>query len=598
MRTPHVERGAFIDCNKLVLCAVLATVFSRAEAAPDAEFVAVADAIPLADAALAQPPPPPVTPQTSGTADSNLSADRILWHIPDPEGEIAAFDAAYERARQANDRAAMSYFRRVHDRVNEIRRPVQRRMALQEAIRIALEHNFAIQVASYNPAVETTRVVEAEAAFDGVFFTNITKNNIDRPTGSQLQATDADIFTSSYGVRKLLPSGMSVSGSYQLNRTKTSLQFQGVNPEYTSNFVYDMRQPLLRGFGIDFNRSLIVLSKNDRRISQHAFERQVRDTLRLVEEYYWRLVQARRDVVVTARVLADFEAINEYLVARQQFDITPVQIAATRANLEQSKADFVRRRANVFDAEDRLVAVMNAEGLDLADDIEIIPNDIPPLRRIMVDRLAEVQTALDHRPEIKEQELRISNAKILIDRSKNGELPQFDLTFRATADGLAQSADRSFDELTRFKFIEYFVGVEISAPIGNRGRIAATHRSRLQHSQAIAVLKRTLEEVILDVNLATRAMGTAYDQIGSAFEAAEAREREVDSIVARAERKDINTLSTELNARQSLAAARRGLIGTMVEYNIAIADLERAKGTLLLYNNVVIPVETDCVDCP
>jgi len=76
-------------------------------------------------------------------------------------------------------------------------------------------------------------------------------------------------------------------------------------------------------------------------------------------------------------------------------------------------------------------------------------------------------------------------------------------------------------------------------------------------------------------------------------EAAEARVREVDSIVARAERKDINTLNTELGAWQSLANARRALIASMVDYNIAIIDLERAKGTLLTYDNVFIPLESD-----
>jgi len=88
-------------------------------------------------------------------------------------------------------------------------------------------------------------------------------------------------------------------------------------------------------------------------------------------------------------------------------------------------------------------------------------------------------------------------------------------------------------------------------------------------------------------------MTTAYEQISPSFEAAEARVREVDSIVARAERKDINTLTNELNSRQSLANARRALIASMVDYNIAIIDLERAKGTLLTYDNVVIPLESD-----
>ena len=522
-----------------------------------------------------------------------IPADRLRWHIPDPVNDREVTENALQQAREKGDKAQELHVARVLERVNEIQRPTQSRLTLDDAVRIALESNYDIQVASYNPAVDITRIVEAQAAFDAVFFTNIVKNHVDRPSGSQLTATSLDVFQSSYGVRKLLGSGMTVSGQYQLNRTSTTLSFQGVNPEYTSNLVLEMRQPMLRGFGIDYNRSLILISRNDRRISQHTFERQVRDTLRQVDELYWRLVQARRDVTITARLLADFQAIYEYLEARQQFDITPVQLAATRANLEQAKADFINRRANVFDAEDRLIAVLNTKDVNLADSTEIIPEDLPLTPRLVVDRLAEVQAALDHREEIKEQELRVANAELLVGRTRNEELPRFDLTFRTTYDGLAQNADRSFDELSRTNYIEYFIGVEFELPIGNRGPRAAHLRAKLQQQQQVAQLKSTFEKIILDVNLTVRTMDTAYDQILPSFEAAQAREREVDSIVARAERKDINTLTTELNARQSLAGARRAMLGAMVEYNIAIIDLERAKGTLLQYHNVVIPEDTN-----
>jgi len=530
----------------------------------------------------------------STSADTVIPPDRLRWHVPDPDAERQAALDSLSKAQRDGDKATAGQITRILERVETIRRPDQQlHLTLQDALRRALETNYAIQIVRYNPAIETTRVVEAKAAFDALVFTNITKNNIDRPSGSQLQATDIDLFASSYGIRKVLPTGMSVRGSYDLGRTKSALSFQQINPEYTSNFVFEMRQPLLRNFGIDFNRSFILLAKNDRLIGDQTFRRQVRDTLRQVEEFYWRLVFARRDVVISARLLGEYETIYDYLVARQAFDITPVQISATRANLEQTRAEFVRRRAAVFDAEDRLAAAMNSVDVDLADDTEIIPDDVPQLHRIEVDRLAEVQTALDNRSEIKEQELRVDNAKILVGRAKNGELPRFDLTFRQTYDGLGKNADSSFDELTRGNFIEYFIGVEFEMPIGNRGPRAAHQRSVLQYSQAVATLRKVFEDVILDVNLTTRAMTTAYDQIGPSFEAAEARVKEVDSIVARAERKDINTLNTELGARQSLANARRAMVLAMVEYNIAIVDLERAKGTLLTYNNVIIPPDDE-----
>jgi|CXWL01.1.fsa_nt_gi outer membrane protein TolC len=539
----------------------------------------------------ADPVPPPGAHRPLAPGEP-LPLDRLRWHIPDPEHDRQNAQQLLEDARTRGDKAQATQTTRVLQRLEEIHRPVQLNLTLDEAIRNALEHNYDIEVASFDPAIQTTRVVEAQSAFDAVFFTSINKNNIDRPSGSQLTATDLDLFTSSYGVRKALPSGMTASAAYQLNRTKTVSQFQGINPEYTSNFVLEMRQPMLRGFGLDYNRSMIMIARNDRRISQSTFERKVRDTLRLVDEYYWRLVEARRDIVITARLLAEFEAIYEYLEARQQFDITPVQLAATLANLQQARADFVRRRANVFDAQDRLVSVMNANNINLADSTEIIPEGLPQTPQIVIDRLAEVQTALQFRSDLREQELRVASAQILVGRAKNDEMPRFDLTWRTTFDGLGQNADRSFDQLTSGKFIEYFIGVELEIPIGNRGPKAAHHRARLQYEQQAAQLQSTFEKVILDVNLVVRALQTAFDQIAPSYEAAEAREREVQSIVARAERKDINTLTTELNARQSLAGARRAMLGAMVNYNIAIADLERAKGTLLQFHNVIIPDET------
>ena len=562
------------------------------DGAAEAALAAIADGA-LADSApsLGGEPSQGASPKAAAgtTSAARVPADRFSWHVPDPELDRASTLSRLEASRKAQDKAAETYLQRVLERVDQIRRPRQLRLGLEEAIQRTLENNYKIQVASYSPAVETTRVVEADAAFDAVAFTDVTKNHIDRPTGSQLSAANADLLNSDYGVRKVLPTGTTVSAAYAFNRTYSSSAFQQINPEYTSNFILEMRQPLLRGFGVDFNRSMIVLARNDRGISDQAFRQQVRDVVRAVEEYYWRVVQTRRDVAITARLMADYEAIYEYLVARQAFDVSPVQLAATKANLEEARTQFVVRVSNVYDAEDRLISAMNSPDVHLANDIEIIPIDVPRLDGLTIDRLAEVQTALEYRTEIRQQELRVESAKIVVGRQKNLELPLFDLTFRTTFDGLAGGADRSFDELTRGKYVEYFVGVRFEVPIGNRGPKAAHKRAKLQHDQQAAQLKSALEDVILDTNLAVRAVTTAFDAIGPSFESAEAREREVDSIVARAERKDFVVLNQELGSRQSLAAARRTMLGAMVQYNVALIDLERAKGTLLEYHNIHIP---------
>jgi len=533
--------------------------------------------------------PNAVTPVLS--EGSAIPIDRLRWHMPDPATDREVSRKLIAELRERGEDSRAKFIERTLEIAEPIRRENQLRLTLEEALHRALANNYAIEVQRYNPAIETTRVVEAEAAFDATFFVNATKNNADRPTGSALQANDVDVTNVAAGVRKNLPSGATISSSWELRRTKTTLSFQTINPEYTTGLVVDIRQPMLRNFGVDVTQSVIRLRQNDRRVSEYAFQRQVRDTLRQTEEAYWRLVQARSDVVISARLLAQFEQILVFLKARRDFDVNAVQLSATQANLQQERTAFVRRVANVFDAEDQLIAQMNSDDIDLADSIEIIPTDLPNITRLVVDPLAEVQAGLDNRPEIHEQELRVASARIGVGQAKSAELPRLDMTFRAESAGLATNSAGSFDQASTYDFVTYTVGVEFELPIGNRSPRAAYRRSQLLHDQQVAALKRTFEEVILDINLAVRQVGTTFDQIAPSFESAEARFREVDSLVARQERKDLNTLNSELAARRALAESRRAMLRAIVDYNIAVVNLERAKGTLLRYDGVVLPFD-------
>lgn len=518
--------------------------------------------------------------------EAALTLNRIRWHVPDPTLYRPEIEAHIRRWEQSGDTKAAKQARRNLERVDVIRRPKQVWLSMADCLERALAHNFLIESQSYSPAVETTRTVEALAEFDAVFFSTINNSKIDRPSASQLASTSVDQFASTYGIRKRLSSGMQVSGFYELDRQKIALSFQNINPAYSSTFNLEMRQPLLRGFGIDFNRARIRIAKNNRQISDWTFKRQIRDTLRNVDELYWRLVQARRDIAITARLLGQFESIYDYLVARREFDVIPVQLAATKARLERSRSQFIRKRNTVYDAQQRLLAVLNDPALPIGGDAEIIPADFPQLTELVVDPIAEVQTALDNRAELKEQELNIANARIAVGQAKNLELPQLDVTFRYSIDGLSNKAARAFDQMSGSNFQSYFVTVQFEVPLGNRAARAATTRARLQEAQAEAALRARFEDIILDVHVAARQLATSYEQISPSFESAQSREREVASIVARAERKDLNTLNSELSAREALAAERRTMLNALVEYNIAIVDIERAKGTLLRYDNV------------
>ena len=519
-----------------------------------------------------------------GTSEP-VDPERLLWHVPDPSYARMVTEQELADATRAADR---QYYERVLKCIAGIERPQKLVLTLEDVLQRAMVHNLAVRVASYNPAIETTQIVEAEARFDATFFYTLSKEKQNIPVASSLIGSNTDALVMSGGVAKLLATGMQTTASLSLQRQFTDNEYVDLNPAWSSAFSVELRQPFLRGFGIDYNRSYITLAKLDRRISEQAFRRQVITTLRDVEEAYWDLVRARREVVITGRLLARFEQLYAYLEQRREFDAYRIQIADTQARLSRSEASFIQVLANVRNAEDQLIALMNDPDVDLADEIELIPLDFPSQTPVVLDRLSEVQTALDHRPELFEAQLRVKQAKVSVGQAKNQALPQFDVTFRYTVDGLGPSAHDSFSEVSKNDFHEYYIALELQWPIGNRAGRARIQQMRLQHAQAIAALKQQIEGVIFDVNYRVRDVRASHEQIVPNFESVEAVEDQYDALVARAESKNYLQLSRELDALQSLASSRRTLLQSLVDFNMAIIELERAKGTLPEYNNIVL----------
>ncbi|MBN1510457.1 MAG: TolC family protein [Phycisphaerae bacterium] len=551
--------------------------------------------------AMGREPSLPTTAMPVGdlVSTTGIEPRRIVWHLPDPE-EFAdvteAMIAQYEadvrdgRRQESDVREARDYQVRLLELLRAVDRPRQIQVSRRDILHRTLANSYAIRVQSYTPAIDQTRIVEAEAAFDATFFATFNKTRQNVPVSTAIEGSNVDVVVMESGLRQLLPGGMQVQTSLNLQRQSNDFQFQTVNPVYESQFKVEFRQALLRGFGLDYNRTQILVAKNDMRISDQEFARQVQTTLLNVETAYWRLYQARRILGVQARMLATFELLYRKLEQRKEFDAIPVQINETRAQLESARADFIRICNEIRNAEDNLIALVNDPALDLADDAEIIPTDVPMLDPIVLDRLAEAQAALDRRQEIAQAKLRIHSARILVGAAKNQVMPKLDLLFQYAVDGLGINAHNAFSEVTKNDYHEYFVGVEFEIPVGNRARRAAERRAQLQQGQAIAALKSAFEQVLLDVNVRVREVITQQNLIQPNLHSADASEARLDSIRVRAETNDYLQISNELSAIRSLAVTRNDLLQSVVEYNIAMVELERSKGTLLDYYNVVIPV--------
>jgi outer membrane protein TolC len=276
------------------------------------------------------------------------------------------------------------------------------------------------------------------------------------------------------------------------------------------------------------------------------------------------------------------------MVERLNHDATQVEVANSESRWQTSYVKYLEAVKLVRDAEDRLKNLLNYPGLKLSDEVELVPTETPFAAPVVIDHFAEVRTALEQRSEIRQARKQIEVARVGTLVAKNATLPRLDLSFQYEVQGLGNTADNSFDNLTTNRFNSYTVGASFSYSLGERASRAALRRTRLQEAQAVVLLNQVTDGIVEEVNRTIRLLMVRYTQIPPQLDAVHAAVRNLRALQARTQRIDPNYLQTELGAVEQLASTRTTLAGVLTDYNSAIVQLEKAKGTLLDYNNVIV----------
>ena len=479
------------------------------------------------------------------------------------------------------------------------------RMSLREMVQRGVANSLDVKVASYTPAIEQTRVTEAEARFDPTFFTNIqySQENVLGPSATNINAqTDITTFrtySAQVGVRQDLESGGRVEVRYEPAHTErapndTSAFGGGIspNPFWTSELTLQVTQPLLRDFGSDVNRARIVINRNNQRIGLLDYREQLEKNVSDTERTYWQLVQAMRDVQIADSLLRRTIDTGRIIWERRGTDVGRQQLSQANSSIETRRTILIRARARVRDLSDQLKRLINDPEFPVSSNILILPADETLQEEVQFNEEDQINTAMENRHELGQQQLRVDNAGVAADVAKNNLLPQLNMVGSLGFQGLGESYTDSVDEQWDFNAIDYTIGLQLEIPIGNRAARAIWKRAQLQRLQAIDQYRALIDEVSLNVRVALRQVQTTWDEIYGSRRAKLAAADALSAIQDR-EAADAAGLTPEfvnrkLDLQAELAQNESREAEAMSNYMIAISDLERAKGTLLRYNNIIM----------
>jgi len=481
-----------------------------------------------------------------------------------------------------------------------------KRLSLQQLIHLATVHSLDVRVAGYQPAIDATRVNEASAAFDPTFFQKFNythqstvQPSLSNPTVNPLLApVRFDQYTSSTGLKQTLDSGAQAQIHYDINRSdEIQLPTAGGTTTagsrfFTNELTFEITQPLLQNFGAAANYARIAIARNTQVSSLLDFRLALEKNMADIENAYWQLVQAERVLKIRQDLLERTKDNAKLMQLRMGQDATELEVEQANAAVAARAADLVSARQAIIDLSNKLKSLVNDPDLPVSGSLLLLPLDQPVETAVKFDEGEMIKTALANRAEMAQQRTKINSADATMKAAWNNLLPQLNLTGSVGSQADGRTLSDAFAAQDTWNMFDWAVGIELDIPIGNQEARAIYRRTWLQRQQSIDQYRSIVEQITLDVRTAYNQYATSWEQIKASRDARFHAEKELGILDQRINTKAV-TLSpplvqTRLQFQSDLATAEANEIAAITNYNIAISALERAKGTILRYNNVTM----------
>lgn len=459
--------------------------------------------------------------------------------------------------------------------------------------------------------------------------------------------TTTTIFNWNPAVTKSFEKG---GGTYTLtfsnSRTNTSNSFSLINPYYSSNLSLQINQPLLRNRSIDSNRHSIRVQRKRLEQTDSDFRQRTIDIISQVQAAYWNLVFALRNQQ------NQLDSLNVSRQNMRNIEAEIAAGAKAPLDRAQVQTDIATREANLYVATQSVSTAENTlKQLMLRDpsapewSAQLTPTDTPTFDISPVNLSAALDDAHKNRPELRRLNLQKDINTVDIQFYKNQTLPQVDIQSTVATTGLAgtqvgvppgtlvplisgtpNSSSSAFllaqiqdiqnragfpvaivpnvatggvapylvggygkdiANLFSFSTRNLTVGVAISFPFHNKTAEANLAGARIQREQLEASYRSQDQAIEMDVRNAAQAVDTAQKRVIASRAARESAEQQLTG-----EQKlyevGRSTTFLLLQRQQELTAARTNELQAQTDYNKALADLQRATGSTLRANNVVV----------
>jgi outer membrane protein len=294
-------------------------------------------------------------------------------------------------------------------------------------------------------------------------------------------------------------------------------------------------------------------------------------------------------------------------------------VLESQAEVARREANLVRSRSLERITRDNLRALINARAGGEDTLLMIEPADKPTVVPVELDLDRSLEVGYKERPELVAARLNVDGRKVERKIAENRLLPRFDFVGGVGLNGLggtglpAQSFppatpgqppppgatvfrpnpqatggyNNSLDLLTNGRFYQYNFGAVLEVPIDNADAKARYAEAKVNSETARLSLSQLEENVTLEITQSTNNLKALLKETDATRLA---RELAAENVHNQQARYDVGLATTKdlIDFQDRLTEAERAEIEALTNYNIELARLHRADGTLLRDRSVLL----------
>jgi HAE1 family hydrophobic/amphiphilic exporter-1 len=512
-------------------------------------------------------------------------------------------------------------------------------LTLEDAIRMTLEQNNDVTIARLEADAAKQDVYAAEGVFDPKLLPFLSYQRTVSASASAIGGAregriEQNLAAGTLGLDGRAPwAGGRFTLDFTSSKIESSNQFARLNPQFPSALAATYIQPLARGRTIDAERRQILLARRTADLTGSQLTRVLMDQITLVEQAYWDLAFAVRNLDVQAGALAQAQSqvqSNERQV--RGGTLAPIDVVEAQTQVANFRQTVASAQQALTEAENRLKSLVLGSRQAAEWNKPIMPIEATDRPTPSLSLEEAVTLALTRRPEL--ASLDTARAQNEIDRQyfQNQARPQMDLVGAYSLSGLAGSSLGSVDSpiggdgsdaavLARLNELSAVVGLtplpvpppssgssvppflvggygdslgnllgrryptaslqlQMELPLANTTARANLARTRIEATQ-LARQRQQLEQVIeAEVRNALQAVQSSQDRFDAASAARRSAQEQYDSERRRFE-SGLSTVFLVLERQTDLVVAQARELRARADLNQASALLDRAVGSTL-----------------